>query len=373
MSQIPFVDLKTQQQAYWPEIEARMQSVLAHGQFILGPEVAELERALEAFCGGGVTAVGVSDGTTALQIAMMALGIQPGDEIITSPFTFIATAETISLLGAKPVFVDIDPLTFNLAPAGLESAISKRTRAIIPVSLYGQCSDMSAIAGIASAHRMTVIEDAAQSFGARQQGKHSCTLSLLATTSFFPSKPLGCFGDGGACFSTSPELAERMSRIRAHGQSSRYRHVEIGLNGRLDTLQAAILLAKLPHLAAEIAARERAAITYGELILAAGLERDGVVLPQIQSGNQSTWAQYTIRVPRRDTVRENLSGMGIPTAVHYPIPLHRQPIYANQFEGKHFPCAEAAAAEVLSLPMHPFLEHAVQERVINALRIALRA
>lgn len=368
---LPFVDLAKQYERYRGDIDARIRAVLAHGKYILGPEVAELEEALAVHCGAR-HAIGVSDGTTALQIALMALDIGPGDEVITTPFTFIATGEALSLLGARPVFVDIDPLTFNLDAALVSAAITPRTRAILPVSLYGQCADLIAIGEVAAAHRIPVIEDAAQSFGADHPGGKSCASSLLATTSFFPSKPLGGYGDGGACFAADDSLAERIRRIRSHGQAARYRHTEIGVNGRLDTLQAAILLAKLPHLEAELAARNAAARRYDDAIAAIGLSADGVVAPTLATGHRSALAQYTVRVPRRDLVAAALARNGIPTAVHYPLPLHRQPVYAHEHGHLDLPHAQRAADEVLSLPMHPFLVATDQARVVESLARAVR-
>ena len=367
---LPFVDLATQYERYREAIDARIRTVLSHGKFILGPEVTELEQALAAHCGAR-HAIGVSDGTTALQIALMALDIGVGDEVITTPFTFIATGEALSLLGAKPVFVDIDPHTFNLDPALIAAAITPRTKAILPVSLYGLCADLTAIGKVASNHGLPVIEDAAQSFGARAPDARSCASTVLATTSFFPSKPLGGYGDGGACFTSDDALAERIRRIRAHGQAERYRHAEIGVNGRLDTLQAAILLAKLPHLDDELAARDAAAQAYDELIAAAGLVRHGVRRASVPAGHRSAHAQYTVRVPGRDAVVSALQADGIPTAVHYPLPLHRQPVYVREHGHLSLPHAERAAAEVLSLPMHPFLTRADQHRVIDALAAAV--
>ena len=370
-SPLAFVDLARQYGRYRDAIDERIRTVLAHGQFILGPEVAELESSLAMHCGAS-HAIGVSDGTTALQIALMALDIRPNDEVVTTPFTFIATGEALSLLGARPVFVDIDPLTFNLDAAKIAAAITTRTRAILPVSLYGQCADLEAIRAVAGAHGLPVIEDAAQSFGASHPGGRSCASSLLATTSFFPSKPLGCYGDGGACFTMDDDLAARIRRIRAHGQAERYRHTEIGVNGRLDTLQAAILLAKLPHLEAELQARDAVALNYGSLISSAGLLTHGVVTPRLAPGYRSAYAQYTIRVPERDAVARALAADGIPTAVHYPLPLHRQPVYASEHGHLALPHAEQAAAEVLSLPMHPFLTLPDQYRVVDALGRAVR-
>ena len=370
LAPLPFVDLATQYERYRADIDARIRTVLTHGKFILGPEVGELEQALAAHCGAR-HAIGVSDGTTALQIALMALDIGPGDEVITTPFTFIATGEALSLLGARPVFVDIDPLTFNLDPTRIAEAITARTRAILPVSLYGLCADLDAIGAVAAAHQLPVLEDGAQSFGASHPGGRSCASSRLATTSFFPSKPLGGYGDGGACFTDDEALAERIRRIRVHGQAQRYQHSEIGVNGRLDTLQAAILLAKLPHLTDEISARDAAARTYDELIASADLTRHGVQRTALPPGHRSAHAQYTIRVADRDRVIAAMQALGIPTAVHYPLPLHRQPVYASAYGHLQLPHAEQAAAEVLSLPMHPFLRPADQTRVIDALAAAV--
>lgn len=364
-----FIDLKTQYQRLKAPIDQRIARVLEHGQYILGPEVAELESALAAYVGVR-HCIGVSDGTTALQIAMMALGIEPGDEVITTPFTFIATGETIALLGARPVFVDIDPATFNIDPALIEAAITPRTRAIMPVSLYGQCADMAAINAIAARHSLPVIEDAAQSFGATQGGRRSCGLSTIGSTSFFPSKPLGGYGDGGALFTDDEALATAIRQIRTHGQDRRYHHARLGLNGRLDTLQAAILLAKLEAFPDEVRLRAQIGERYSELLR----ERlgDRITVPQIQAGNTSVHAQYTIRVSDRPAVVEALKQAGVPTAVHYPIALHRQPALAsNGYRDEDFPHSNRAAAEVLSLPMHPYLDDATIGRVVNAVVSAL--
>lgn len=361
---IDFHDLKTQYRGMRERVAARMQAVLDHGQYIMGPEVAELEGRLAAFC-GVKHCIGVSDGTMALLVAMMALDLQPGDEVVTTPFTFIATGEMIALLRAKPVFVDIDPATWNLDPAAIEAAVTPRTRAIMPVSLYGQCADLDAINAVASRHGLAVIEDGAQSFGATYKGRRSCALSTIGTTSFFPTKPLGCYGDGGACFTDDDALAERMRRIRLHGQSRRYFHPIIGLNGRLDTLQAAVLLAKLETLDDELAARERIGKRYSERLAGA------VRTPEIRPHNRSVYAQYTIEVDDRAAVQEQLKAQGIPTAVHYPVPLNLQPAFAGLGlpEGS-FPKAEAAARRVMSLPMHPFLDDATQDRIVAAVRAA---
>ncbi|MEP7070041.1 MAG: DegT/DnrJ/EryC1/StrS family aminotransferase [Usitatibacter sp.] len=359
---IEFHDLKTQYRLMKPRVDARIQKVLDHGQYIMGPEVAELESKLAAYVGARYC-VGVADGTMAMMIAMMALDIRAGDEIITTPFTFIATGEMIALLGAKPVFVDIDPKTYNLDPALVEAAVTARTRAILPVSLYGQCADLDAINAIAAQHRLPVIEDAAQSFGATYKARHSCALSTIGTTSFFPTKPLGCYGDGGACFTDDDELGKRMQQIRVHGQSRRYYHPVIGVNGRLDTLQAAVLLAKLETLDEELAARSRIAARYSELL--AGV----VKTPQIEPHNRSVFAQYTIEVEDRGEVQARLKAAGIPTAVHYPVPLNLQPAFSGLGMGEgSFPRAEAAARRVMSLPMHPFLDPATQDHIVSEVR-----
>ncbi|MGL6072462.1 DegT/DnrJ/EryC1/StrS family aminotransferase [Craterilacuibacter sp.] len=363
---IQFIDLKAQYQHLKTDIDARIHAVLDHGQYIMGPEVAELERELASYV-GAKHAIGVCDGTAALQIALMALGIQPGDEVITTPFTFIATGEMIALMGAKPVFVDIDPVSYNLDPALIEAAITPRTRAIMPVSLYGQCADFDAINAIAEKHGIAVIEDGAQSFGASQHGKRSGNLSTIGCTSFFPSKPLGCYGDGGACFTNDELLAKKMREIRIHGQDRRYHHPVIGLNGRLDTIQAAVLLAKLPSFQHEVEARARIGARYSELL------QDVARVPVIGAGNSHVYAQYTIEIDQREAVQAALKEAGVPTAVHYPIPLHLQPAFAYLGQGAgSFPLAEAAGQRVMSLPMHPFMDEATQDAVVAAVRQALR-
>ena len=366
-----FIDLKTQYQQHKSAIDARIHTVLDHGRYIMGPEVAELEQRLAAYV-GVEHCIGVANGSDALMIAMMALGIGRDDEVITSPFTFIATAEMIAVLGAKPVFVDIDPRTYNLDPANIEAAITPRTRAIMPVSLYGQCAAMDEINDIAAAHGLSVIEDAAQSFGASYKGRRSCGLSVIGSTSFFPSKPLGCYGDGGALFTTDGSLAKRMAEIRVHGQDRRYHHPLLGVNGRLDTLQAAIVLAKLETFADEVAARARLGAAYSARFQAAG---DKFTTPFIEAHNTSVYAQYTIQVDQRDAVITKLTAAGIPTAVHYPVPLHLQPVFANLGLGARgsFPLAERAAERVLSLPMHPFLSDAELDRIVAATVAAVGA
>jgi UDP-2-acetamido-2-deoxy-ribo-hexuluronate aminotransferase len=357
-------NLKAQYARLKDPINARMQKVLDHGQFIMGPEVAELEQRLAKFV-GVKHCVGVCDGTTAMMIAMMALGIKPGDEVITTPFTFMATGEMIALLGAKPVFVDIDPETYNLDPALIEKAVTPKTRAILPVSLYGQCADFDAINAVAAKHKLPVIEDAAQSFGATYKGRRSGALSTIATTSFFPTKPLGCYGDGGACFTDDDALAKLMAQIRVHGQSKRYYHPIIGMNGRLDTLQAAVLLAKLDTLEEELAARGRIGTRYTKKLAGA------VKTPFIAPHNVSVYAQYTILVENRDQVQAKLKDQGIPTAVHYPMPLNLQPAFASLGQGEGtFPKSDYAAKRVMSLPMDAFLDEATQDRIVAAVRAA---
>lgn len=353
-----FIDLATQQQRLKPQIDANIQKVLAHGQYILGPEVAELETKLTEFC-GAKHCISVANGTDALQIALMALGVSAGDEVITAGFTYIATAETVALLGAKPVYVDIDEKTYNIAPQLIEAAITPRTKAIIPVSLYGQCADFDAILAIAQQHGLPVIEDAAQSFGACYKGKKSGNLTTIACTSFFPSKPLGCYGDGGAIFCNDDELAIVMRQIARHGQDRRYHHIRVGVNSRLDTLQAAILLPKLAIFGEEIEMRQQVAQIYAQELAKANLPA-----PFIESHNISVFAQYTVRVPNRDTVQTALKNAGIPTAVHYPIPLNKQPAVASNAV---LPIGDKVAQEVMSLPMSPYLQKAEIEKVVSEL------
>jgi len=352
-----FVNLKTQYADLKSHIDARIQTVLDHGHYIMGPEVAELEVKLAAWT-GSEACIACSSGTDALLLALMALGVGPEDEVITTPFTFVATVETIALLGAKPVFVDIDPRTYNLDHQLLAQALTSRTKAIVPVSLYGQCAEMDTINQIAGAHGLAVIEDAAQSFGATYKGRSSGNVSTIGCTSFFPSKPLGCYGDGGACFTNDKALATHMRQLRVHGQDRRYHHPLVGINGRLDTLQAAILLAKLENFAWEIEARALVAARYDQLLC------DALATPYVEPHNTSVFAQYTIQVEDRQTVQDTLKAQGIPTAVHYPVPLHLQPAFASTEYGYGaFPHAEAAAERVMSLPMHPYLSETDQNRV----------
>jgi len=360
-----FCDLKSQYQRLKAEIDAGIQRVLDHGQYILGPEVAELEEKLSAFTGAKYC-ISVANGTDALQIAQMSIGIGPGDEVITPGFTYIATAETVALLGAKPVYVDIDPRTYNLDPALLEAAITPRTKAIIPVSLYGQCADMDAINAIAAKHGLPVIEDAAQSFGATYKGRKSCNLSTIACASFFPSKPLGCYGDGGAIFTNDEELARVIRQIARHGQDRRYHHIRVGVNSRLDTLQAAILLPKLVILDEEITLRQQVAAQYAAIFASEKHHSlSSIVTPHIEPHNSSAWAQYTVKLQDRDTTQERLTKAGIPTAVHYPIPLNRQPAVANI--SSNLPAGDEAARRVLSLPMGPYLAVKDQHLIVSAL------
>lgn len=354
---IPFIDLKTQYQRIKPQVQERINRVLEHGQYIMGPEVIELEALLAEYV-GVKHCISASSGTDTLLIAMMALGIKDGDEVITTPFTFIATGEMIALLGATPVFVDIDPRTYNIDPGKLEAAITSKTKAIMPVSLYGQCADFDPINEIAKKYGLPVIEDAAQSFGATYKGKKSCGLTTIGSTSFFPSKPLGCYGDGGALFTDDDHLAGVMREIRLHGQDRHYHHPRIGINGRMDTVQAAVLLAKMDIFAEEVRARQRIADRYSALLVSK------TVPPFVEAHNQSVYAQYTLLVSDRVAVQKKLKDNGIPTAVHYPIPLNLQPVfeYLNQPEGS-FPIAEDIAKRVISLPMSPYLSGADQDRI----------
>ncbi|WP_277374433.1 DegT/DnrJ/EryC1/StrS family aminotransferase [Pseudomonas sp. AA-38] len=358
---IEFIDLKSQQARIKDKIDTGIQRVLSHGQYILGPEVFELEERLAAFVGAKYC-ITCANGTDALQIAQMALGIGPGDEVITPGFTYIATAETVALLGAKPVYVDIDPRTYNLDPLLLEAAITPRTKAIIPVSLYGQCADFDAINAIAAKHGIPVIEDAAQSFGASYKGKRSCNLSTIACTSFFPSKPLGCYGDGGAIFTSDDELAVILRQIARHGQDRRYHHIRVGVNSRLDTLQAAILLPKLEIFEEEISQRQQVAERYDRLLAETGIE----TTPYIEPHNVCVYAQYTVRVESRDTVQSRLKEAGVPTAVHYPIPLNKQPAVADA--AAKLPVGDEVAGQVMSLPMHPYLTLVDQQVIVAALK-----
>jgi len=353
-----FIDLKAQYHRYQAAIDARIRTVLDHGQFIMGPEVPEVEQALASYVGVR-HCVTVGSGTISLEIALRALGVGPGDEVITVPFTWISTAEVISLVGATPVFIDIEPETFNLDAGLLEKAMTRRTKAIIPVSLFGQMPDIAGINAIARQFGVVVIEDGAQSFGATRNGRRSCGVTTIASTSFFPAKPLGCFGDGGALFTDDNEMAERIRAIRTHGGIKRHHHTLVGTNGRFDTLQAAVLLAKLPFFQGEVEARGELGARYTQQL------ESMCRVPKVAKGNTHVYAQYTIRVPDRDMVAARLKKAGIPTGVYYPKCLHQQPVFAHLgYHDGAFPHSEAAAREVLSLPMHPFLSEADQDSVV---------
>ena len=348
---IPFIDLKTQQEKIKDTLDTRIAAVLAHGKYILGPEVRELEQKLADYV-GVKHCIACANGTDALLIALMSLGIKAGDEVITTAFTYVATGEVIARLGATPVFVDIDARTYNIDPAKIETAITAKTKAIMPVSLYGQCADFDQINAIAQRHGVPVVEDGAQSFGATYKGKKSGSLSTIGCTSFFPTKPLGCYGDGGACFTDDDGLAAAMDQIHRHGQDRRYHHVRMGLNSRLDTLQAAVLLAKLENFAEEVELRGHVGRRYTEKLQ----ENGNIITPYIADGNTSVYAQYTIQVKDRDTMQKKLKALGIPTAVHYPIPLNCQPMFDYLQHGVgSVPIAEEAAKHVVSLPMSAWL------------------
>ena len=358
-----FIDLEQQQNRIKKQIDTNIAKVLAHGRYIMGPEVSELEEQMADYVGVKYC-IGVSSGTDALLIAMMALEIGPGDEVITTPFTFIATSEMIKLLGAKPVFVDIDPQTYNIDPAKISSTITNNTKLILPVSLYGQCADMDAINTIAKQHNLPVLEDGAQSFGATYKGRKSCNLSTVGCTSFFPSKPLGCYGDGGAIFTNDDVLAKMMCEIRVHGQDKRYSHPRLGINGRLDTIQAAVLLAKFEIFPDEVMQRDRVGRQYTASINAM---QSTIVAPQIRSNCTTVYAQYSIMVNNREQLIAKLNKMNIPTAVHYPVPLHLQPpFYNNQL---NLPVVEDVATKIVSLPMHPYLSTEDIEKVSRALAL----
>ncbi len=360
-----FTDLKSQYAALKASVDARIQRVLDHGQYILGPEVAELEAALARFT-GSKHCITVASGTEALLIALMALDLQPGDEVITSPFTFAATAEMIVLAGGRPVFADVEPDTCNLHASLVEALVTPRTKAIMPVSLYGQVADMAELNAIAARHGLAVIEDAAQSFGAIYQGRRSCALSTFGATSFFPSKPLGCYGDGGALFTNDDRLAQAAREIRVHGQSGRYHHTRVGVGGRLDTIQAAVLLAKLERFDWELERRAALGVRYGQLL-------QGVEQVTVRQDRNSVWAQYTVMVSGREAVQAALKAAGIPTAVHYPRSLDEQPAYAKYASPQGCPVSKRLASRVLSLPMSADLTEADQDRVAAALRRAVGA
>jgi len=358
---IPFIDLKAQYRALQPQIQERMNRVLEHGQYIMGPEVKELEEKLQDYT-GAKHCITVASGTEALLISLMALDIQPGDEIITTPFTFVATAEVIVLLGAKPVFVDIEPDTCNIDASKIEAKITDQTKAIMPVSLYGQVADMDEINAIAEKHNLPVIEDAAQSFGAEYKCKKSCNLSTIGCTSFFPSKPLGCYGDGGAIFTNDESIALACRKIRVHGQSQRYVHTRVGVGGRMDTIQCAVVLAKLERFDWEVKQRQLIGQRYSESLAAAAID-----LVNLRSDRTSVYAQYTVFVPDRVAIQKRLSEAGVPTAVHYPLPLNEQPAYKYLCCPDCTPIAQQMAKRVISLPMSPDLSEQHQKKIVGQL------
>jgi UDP-2-acetamido-2-deoxy-ribo-hexuluronate aminotransferase len=363
-----FIDLKSQYRALKREIDERIQRVLDHGQYILGPEIAELEQRLAADVGAR-HCVTVASGTEALLIALMALDIKRGDEVITTPFTFVATAEMMVLLGAKPVFVDAEEDTANIDASKIAAAITPRTRAIMPVSLYGQPADMDEINAVATRHRIPVIEDAAQSYGATYKARRSCALSAIGCTSFFPSKPLGCYGDGGATFTDDAALATAMREIRVHGQSGRYNHTRIGVGGRMDSMQCAVVLAKLGRFDWELERRAALGRRYDQLLAPLAPRVRPI---KVRPDRTSVYAQYTVRAADRARLEQELKRRGVPTAVHYPLSLHQQPAYAAQYKGQSFPVSEKLAREVISLPMSADLRESDQDAIVAAIGQSLR-
>jgi len=346
---IDFANLQLQYQKYQADIDLRIQEVLNKSNYIMGQEITELEEQFQKFTGAQY-AISCSSGTDALLLAMMALDIKPGDEIITSPFTFISTAETIAFMKAKPVFVDIEPDTFNIDAKLIKASITDRTKAIMPVSLFGQPADMDTIQDIANEYKLKVIIDGAQSFGSKYEKKTDSNLGDISTTSFFPAKPLGCYGDGGAVFTNNKEYAEIIKMMRVHGQNKRYYHKYIGMGGRLDTIQAAILLAKLKFYKNELIGRQNVADRYSDAL------RDFITTPVIKKNRSSAWAQYTLRVDNRQLLQDKLKKLGVPTAVYYPMPLHLQKCFQHlNYKKGNFPVSEKASNEVMSLPMNSFL------------------
>jgi UDP-2-acetamido-2-deoxy-ribo-hexuluronate aminotransferase len=365
MKTIPFIDLKAQYQALREPIQKQIQTVLEHGQFILGPEVDELERRLAKFT-GVKHAITCASGTDAAVMAMMALGIGAGDEVIVPAFSFIATAETVVLCGATPVYVDVDPKTYNMDVRALEKALSPKTKAIQPVSLYGQPADMDEINAIAAKHGLTVIEDAAQSFGATYKGKRSGALSKIGVTSFFPAKPLGCYGDGGAAFTDDDALAEAMREVRVHGSKQRYYHTRIGINGRLDTIQCAILIPKLERFPWELEQRELRGARFNQRF--SELKRFGVTIPEIAPNRTSCWAQYTLQVPKRDEFQKAMQAKGVPTAVHYPRTMPDQPAYEGHGRTLNIDVSRQLAQTVVSLPLYPDMTDEIQDYIVDTVR-----
>lgn len=369
--QVPFIDLKTQYKELKSSIDARIQKVLDHGAYVNGPEVGELEKKLSEFTGAKY-ALTCANGTDALMMPLMALGIGPGDEVITTAFSFIATAEVICLVGAKPIYVDIDPTTYNIDTNLIEKAITKKTKAIMPVSLYGYIADMDEINAIAKKHGLFVIEDAAQSFGAKYKGKISCNVSPYAGTSFFPAKPLGCYGDGGAIFTEDEKMYKALKEIREHGSESRYYHTRLGINGRLDTIQCAVLLSKLERYDWELKQRDRIAQKYNQAF--SEIKKPGFQIPVVKSDSVSAWAQYTLSVPNRDDFQKKLTEQGVPTSVHYPRIMPDQPWYKeNTADPKaELKIARQAAQSVISLPMYPDMTEEVQQHIVKSVFNAIK-
>ena len=361
---IDFANLQYQHELYRDEIENAILKVARNGNFIMGDEVQILEKSLEKFTGAKY-AISCSNGTDALLLAMMALGIGGEDEVITTPFTFIATAETIAFLGATPVFVDIDERTYNIDVSKIEEKITSKTKAIIPVSLYGQPADMDEINKIAQKHNLKVIIDGAQSFGSTYKGITDSALGDISTTSFFPAKPLGCYGDGGAVFTNDEELANKMKSLRLHGQSKRYHHKYIGMGGRLDTIQAAVLNVKLKYYKKDLALRQQVAKKYTKALE----NKSNLILPYVDEKTTSAWAQYSVRVKNRDELQEKLKFAGIPTAVHYPMPLHLQECFAYLgYKKGDFPISEIVSDEIMSLPMNSYINDSEIEYISNEMQ-----
>lgn len=360
---INFIDLGRQYQKLQSDINSQIQSVITSSAFIMGEQVAQLEKALAQYVGTKY-AIGCASGTDALLLALMAYDIQPGDEIITTPFTFIATSEVISLLKAKPVFVDIDPGTYSIDHRKISRVITQKTRGIIPVDLYGQCADYDEINAIAKDHKLFVIEDAAQSFGAEYKGRKACSLADVGCTSFFPAKPLGCYGDGGMIFTDDEKLAKIMDSLRVHGKGSdKYDNIRIGLNSRLDTIQAGILLAKFKHYSLEVTLRQNVADYYKQHL------KNIVTTPKVLDHNLSVYAQYSIQVQNRQELQNHLKNFGIPTMIHYPKPLHLQIAFASlKYKRGDFPVTEDVCEHILSLPMHPYLTREEQGFIVEQIR-----
>lgn len=360
---IRFIDLQRQYQAYKTEIDTQISEVLSSSEFIMGSKIPELEHHLSAFA-GTKHAIGCSSGTDALLLALMAYNIQPGDEIITTTFSFIATSEVIALLKAKPVFVDIDEQTFNIDPAKISQAITDKTRAIIAVDIFGQCANYDEINKIAKANNLFVIEDGAQSFGARYKDRPACSLADIGCTSFFPAKPFGCYGDGGAVFTNDENIDNILRSLRVHGQGeNRYDNIRIGINARLDAIQAAVLLGKINHYEDEIKKRNEVATYYSR-----HFDNQYVKAPVIVPENLSVFAQYCILTENRDELQKHLSEKNIPTAIHYPKPLHLQPAFAAlKYKKGDFPISEKICSHILALPMHPFMLNEEQDLIIESI------